>query len=287
MKRFFVLILVCSVLSVIASADKKPKKSKGETPKADTTLVETNQQKADTIKVSVKDSLQICADSLLRQLKSESGLVTPHLDAFITWLIEGDTVASHQDDLVRFGVKVIGDMKPLKFRNDSIRRQLVAHHEALDIVSKIQHTLSSSYNAANIGLAEQHLVTLEKYKLNPYLTRRVEVLSKGVRYYKNKMAIRRVGDIVDELYDLKADSTLFGADSVLYVNRDSIFREIIHHQGRNHLIDYVPYATSLRQKIVEAFPYDSEKHVLLEEAQWDCVEAVRKEIESILETDKK
>lgn len=283
MKRSLVLILVCIVLSAIVFADKKPNKSKAKELKADTTFVDTTQQKVDSVKLSVTDSLQICADSLLQQLNKERELVTPHLDAFMIWLMEGDTVSSHRDDLLQFGAKVIGDMKTLHFQNDSIRCQLVAYHEALGVMSKIQQTLSSSYNAASLNLAEQQLLSLGKYQFNPYIKDRLEVLSKGVRYYKNKMAIRRVGDIIDELFELKADSTLFGSDSVQIGVRDSIFSEIIYHEGRNHLINYVPYAASLRQKIVDAFPYDSDKHVLLEEAFWDSVEAVRKETDSILD----
>lgn len=283
MKRLVFFVLVCSVLSVVAFADKKPKKSKNKEQKADSTLVVTTHQKKDSVKLSVIDSLQMCTDSLLRQLKTEKELVTPHLNGFMIWLMDGDTIPAHHDELVKFGAKVIRDMKTLRFQNDSIHRQFVAYYEALDIMSKIQETLSNSYNVTKIELAEQQLISLEKYKLNPYQRGRVEVLSKGVKYYKNRIAIRRVGDIIDELYELKADSVRFNADSLTLDVRDSLFSEIINHQGRNHLIDYVPYAVSLRQKIVDAFPYDSKKHILLERVQWDCVEVVRKEIQSILE----
>ena len=284
MKRFVVLVLVCSVLSVVAFADKKPKKSKINEQKVDTTLVVKNQQKKDSVKLSVTDSLQMCADSLLSQLKTEKELVTPHLNAFMSRLMDSDTISAHHDEFfVKFGAKVIRDLKTLRFKNDSIHRQFVAYYESLDIMSKIQETLSNSYNVTNIELAEQQLITLGKYKLNSNQRERVDVLSKGVKYYKNRIAIRRVGDIIDELYELKADSVRYNADSLTSDIRDSLFSEIINHQGRNHLIDYVPYAVSLRQKIVDAFPYDSEKHVLFEKVQWDCIEVVRKEIQSILE----
>lgn len=283
MKRLVGLVLVCSVLSVVAFADKKPKKSKNKEQIADSTLVVTNHQKKDSVKLSVTDSLQMCTDSLLRQLKTEKELVTPHLNTFIMWLMDGDTIPAQHNELVMFGEKVISDMKTLRFQNDSIRRQFIAYYESLDIMSKIQETLSNSYNVTNIELAEQQLISLGKYKLNSYQRERVGVLSKGVKYYKNKIAIRRVGDIIDELYELKADSVRYNTDSLSSDIRDSLFSEIINHQGRNHLIDYVPYAVSLRQKIVDAFPYDSEKHVLFEKAQWDCIEVVRKEILSILE----
>lgn len=290
MKRLVVFVFICTILSTMAFADKKPKKPKKK-QKADTTLVA--EPKVDSVKVSKADSLQMVADSLLLQLKSSSGIFIPHVDELMIHLMEGDADSARQVTLMQFAQKVILDLRPLQLQKDSVRRQLVVWIGIHRDISDIQQVLSSSYNASKLEQADQTLQRLDSTCRGTTMEKQLEFLKKGVRYYKNKMAIRRVGDIIDELYELKADSTLFAdsmfvADTIIAVDaaqiarRDSLFGEIVNHQGRNHLIDYVPYAVSLRKKVVEAFPCDGEKHVLLEQTHWDAVEAVRKEIGSII-----
>ena len=290
MRRFVVFMLICIVLSVMAFSDKKPKKSR-KRQKADTALVVKSE--VDSVKVSKADSLQMVADSLLLQLNSGNGLFIPHIDALMTHLIEGDADSMRQATLMQFAQKVIHDLHPFQLKQDSVLRLLVKWIKIQRDIQSVQMVLSISYDAAKLEQADQTLHRLDSACGEMALKTKLEFLKKGVRYYKNKMAIRRVGDIIDELYELKADSTLFAdsmqvEDSACTVGaaqiarRDSLYGEIVNHQGRNHLIDYVPYAVSLRKKIVDAFPFDSEKHVLLEQADWDAVEAIRKEIMSII-----
>lgn len=277
MKKIVVLILACIVLSLTAFADKKPKKSNEDGQGADITTVVLPPTDKDIL-----DSLQQSADSLLKLLGNRKELVIPNLDMFMVWLMNSDTVDSDHDIMIRFGEMVIDDIRFLRLQNDndSVYRQFVSYHEASKIISNIQQILSCSYDENKIGCLEHQLGKLEKNKLTLRQREQLDYLTKGVKYYKNKISFRRVGDIINELYELKSDSTLNG-DSV-YQIRDSIFGEIINHQGRNYLINYVPYTVKLRQKVVDSFSYDDCGHVLFDSAKWDIIEKINEEIELTL-----
>lgn len=290
MRRFVVFILIGIVLSVTAFADKKPKKSK-KNQAADTTIV--TEPKTDSVKMSRSDCLKLTSDSLLLQLKSGSEIFTPHVDALMGHLMKEDSNQADKATLLQFTQKIVSDLRPIPLKQDSMRRLLVKWIEIQRDISDIQRVLSSSYDATKLEMANQTLQQLNLNCKGTALEEQIEFLKKGVKYYKNKMAVRRVGDIIDELYELRADSIL-PKDSALVADststagidkmarRDSLYNEIVGHQGRNHLIDYVPYAASLRKKVIEAFPFDSEQHVMLEQAHWDVIEAIRKEIASII-----
>ena len=281
MKRNIVLILVCLTISPISFASKRYGTSIETT--IDTMKTVKDMQTADPFNTCITDSLQVCADSLLQLFKADKSLVTPHLNSFMKWLMNSDTMAIHQEIAYKFANKLIIETRSLSPKNNVIRRQLIQYYESLGLILQVKQILSIPYNAKKIELAEKNLNILDKHELNPYLTEQLDELKRGVKYYKNKIAIRRIGDIIEELYTLRADTTLFKNDgSPKNEIRDSLFTEIISHQGRNHLINYVPYAASLRQKIVDSFPFDKDKHVLIENARWDVIETVRKEIESIL-----
>lgn len=280
MKKIVAMILACIILSSTALADKKPKKSKKDKQNTDTTEVVLPPSNKDIL-----DSLQLSADSLLKQLENRKELEIPGLDMFMKWLMDSDTVDSDHDIMIRFGEMVIDDIRSLQLQNDndSVYKQFLSYHEASKIISKIQNILSCSYDENKIADAECQLAELEKIQLTLRQQEQSDFLSRGVKYYKNRMCFRRVGDIINELYELKSDSTLTGDSAEVYQVRDSIFHEIINHQGRNHLINYVPYTAKLRQDVVDSFSYDDNGCVSFESAEWDIIDGVKKKIELILE----
>lgn len=281
MKRLSILVLLCMVMACSASADNKKKRRTSVTP-ADSTLnaSPTDGVAMQSIKpVSIADSLQEEGDRWLRQLAQYDTVATPHLDALMERLMT-DTITKRQDVMLRLCRKILSDTKGLHWNSDSTKRRLAAYVEAADMMIQVNEILAAPFNAERLAWADERLKALLQQQLTATTKERVEVQAKGVKYYKNKMALRRVGDIIDELYEMKADTTL-AADSIPSQRTDSLFAEIVEHEGRNHLIAYVPYADGLRRKVVDAFVRD-ERGLLWKETQWQVVEAVRKEIEDVL-----
>jgi len=235
-----------------------------------------------TAKTSVTDSLQACADSLLKELRTSNGIFTPHVDSFMRWLIEADTTEERHEIIMSFGTKIIGDMHTLPLRSDSVCRQFIEYKETTAIIQQIELSLSIPFNALKIRQSKTIIANLKKYNLTTRQKKQVENLSYGLKYYK--VAMRRVRDIIDDLYVLKDSAVIADDNTATTIEAyDSLFVEAVNFEERNRLIKYVPYATMLRQKVMDAFAFDTKRHIIIEQTQWETIELVKKEIETVLE----
>ncbi len=304
---FATIFLLLSFTDQSDEKDKTRKKNKAKVEvsvdKTDQNAKETKEEEATEIaspaakpietnipKLNRIDSLRNLSHTLLTSMRQQTGgqpLVIDHVNDFISQLI-ADTLPDHENQQLEMCQQLTNDLRTLRLSDNTVLNQLRVFIRQRKAINEAHEVLSNPYNINKIQRASKSLTQIkEEGQLSEHLTKKTDRLIKGLNYYERKVVLRRINDLAEELLALNFAATattdsINSCETDKEVNTDSLFHCAIDHEGRNILIAFVPYADNLRSKMVEAFTLDDQGHVDINHTDWKKIEAVKQEVESVL-----